>query len=141
MSRLLLLLLLPLALLSLEGCPTAGAPGAPPATSLQTFTTLYANAVSADDLVVKAGTIALQNGLINPAQARKVLSVTDAVKAALDAANGAAQLGNLGTANGDLAAALGPIAILSACLTVKPLTPATFDSCTAQLTLPTPVTS
>lgn len=120
----------------LAGCPTAGAPGQTPPTALQTFDALYANAVTADDLVIKTATAALGSGFITAAQAKRVLSVTDSVKAALDAANAAAQLGNAATANGNLAQALGPIAILSACLTVKPLTVATFDACTAKLTTP-----
>lgn len=120
----------------LAGCPTAAAPGQAPPTALQTFDALYANAVTADDLVVTTATTALASGFINAAQAKRVLAVTDSVKSALDAANAAAQLGNAALANGNLAQALGPIAILSACLTVKPLTTATFDSCTAKLTTP-----
>lgn len=120
----------------LAGCPTASAPGQPPPTALQTFDALYANAVTADDLVVKTATTALASGFINAAQAKRVLAVTDSVKSALDAAQAAAQLGNAAVANGNLAQALGPIAILSACLTVKPLTTASFDSCTQRLTPP-----
>ena len=124
--------------LALEGCPTltTATTGTAPATVLQTFETLYANAVQADDLVIKTATVALQSGAITAQQAKRVLSVTDAVKAALDAANAAAQLGNSATANGNLAQALGPIAILSACLTAKPLTTAGFTACTAQLAAP-----
>lgn len=125
--------LLVLLVLLCEGCATTAPPGTAPPTALQTFDALYANAVSADDLVLKAGTTALQSGLINAGQAAKILSITDSVKAALDAANAAAQLGNAAIANGSLASALGPIAILSACLTIKPLTIASFDSCTAKL--------
>lgn len=140
MRRLPHLLLLPLAflcLLSLEGCPaTNPTSGQPPPTALQTFESIYASAVSADDLVVKAASTALQSGLINLAQAKKVLTITDQVKAALDAANAAANLGNTALATGNLATALGPIAILSACLTTRPLTFATFDACTAKLTPP-----
>lgn len=128
--------LLPLLVLSsslwVEGCQTA-APGAAPASTLQTFETLYSSAVSADDLVIKTATTAFAAGLINTAQAKKVLMVTDQVKAALDAANTAAQVGNSGLATGNLAAAMGPIALLSACLTVKPLTVASFDTCSATL--------
>jgi hypothetical protein len=119
-----------------EGCPTASSPGTAPPTALQTFDTLYANAVTADDVIIKTGTVALETGLINATQAKKVLAITDAVKTALDAAHGAAQLGNLGLANSNLAQALGPIATLSACLTMKPLTPSTFDSCVVRLTVP-----
>jgi hypothetical protein len=140
MPRLPKFLLLTLAsgalLLSLEGCPatTPTTAGTPPATALQTFDAIYASAVSADDLVVKAASAALQSGLISTTQAKKVLAITDSVKTALDAANAAAQLGNTALATGNLASALGPIAILSACLTTKPLTVSTFDACAAKLT-------
>jgi hypothetical protein len=133
-----LLLLLPLLLLpaalSVSGCTTTS--GTTTATALQTFDALYSNAVTADDLVVKSATTALQTGLITAAQAQKVLNITDSVKAALDAANAAAQLGNTALASGNLASALGPIGILSSCLTIKPLTAATFDTCTTKLTSP-----
>lgn len=120
--------------LLLEGCQTAAAPsGTAPATALQTFDALYQNAVAADDLVNTTGTTALAAGLISAAQAQQILNVTDTVKTALDAANAAAQAGNTGGAVGSLAAALGPIAILSSCLTTKPLTVATFAACAVKL--------
>jgi hypothetical protein len=122
--------------LLLESCATTAppaVPGAPASTALQTFDTLYSSAVSADDLVIRTSTTALQSGLITAAQATKILSVTDSVKSALDAANAAAQLGNTGLATGNLAAALGPIGVLSACLAAKPLTVATFDKCATTL--------
>lgn len=127
-------------LLSLEGCPATNpsTPGAPPATALQTFDAIYANAVSADDIVIKTTSTALTAGLISVAQAKKILAITDSVKVALDAAYGAAQLGNPALATGNLASALGPIAILSACLATKPLTPSTFDACAAKLAPPVP---
>jgi len=127
-----------LSLLSLEGCqatnPTTS--GTPPPTALQTFDLIYANAVSADDLVIKATSAALTGGLINVTQAKKILAITDSVKATLDAANAAAQGGQTALATGNLAAALGPIAILSACLTTKPLTVNSFDACAAKLSPP-----
>lgn len=130
-----LVLLLPLALFS--ACQTtAPAAGAAPPTALQTFDTLYANAVTVESLVVTTATTALQAGLINATQAKKILAATDAAKVVLDTANAAAQVGNTGAATANLAAALGPVAMLSACLTVKPLTTATFDSCAARLTPP-----
>lgn len=133
-----LLRLLPLlAVLSLSllcnACQTPATSGTAPPTALQTFDALYANAVSADDLVIQATTVALKSGLINATQAKRVLATTDSVKAALDAANAAAQLGNTALSSSNLASALGPVAVLSACLTAKPLTPATFDACTAKL--------
>lgn len=133
-----LLVVLSLGLLC-ESCTTAPASGAAPATALQTFESLYANAVTAEDLVLKTTTIALQSGLIVKTQGQRVLAVVDSVKAALDAANTAAQLGNTALSTSSLASALGPIAILSACLTAKPLTPATFDSCAAKLTPAVPL--
>ncbi len=126
-----------LAGLGLEGCQTATslgtASGTAPATALQTFDALYANAVSADDLVIRTANTALINGFINGTQAAKILAVTDSVKSALDAANAAAQIGNAGLATGALASALGPIGILSACLATSPLTVAGFDACAAKL--------
>ena len=88
-----LLLLLPLLALGLlcESCATTATPGAAAPTALQTFDALYSNAVAATDLVNVTATSALQSGLITAAQAQKVLSTTDSVKAALDAANAAAQ--------------------------------------------------
>lgn len=125
--------MLSLALLC-EGCPlTPATPGTPAPTALQTFESLYANAVSAADIVLKVAHTSVQSGLITKPQAKRVLTVVDSVKAALDAANAAAQLGDTATSSGSLASALGPIAILSACLTAKPLTPSTFDSCVAKL--------
>ena len=130
-------LLLPLlvAVLALSACQTVP-PGTAPPTALQTFDAMYTNAVTADDLVITTANAAFQSGFINAAQAKQVLAVTDSVKVGLDTAYAAAQVGNPGTANGNLAAALGPIAILSACLTTKPLTPATFSACTAKLLPP-----
>jgi hypothetical protein len=141
LPRLLLLTSVFLLTLSLEGCPatnptTAGTPPATTSTALQTFDAIYASAVSADDLVVKTASTALTANLINFTQAKKILAITDSVKAALDAANAAAQIGNTALATGNLASALGPIAILSACLTTKPLTVSTFDACAAKLTPP-----
>lgn len=121
--------------LALEACQTTPAtPGG--TTTLQTFDALYASAVSADDLVVRTATQALASALITSTQAKRILAITDSVKAALDAANAAAQIGNLGIANGNLAQAMGPIVILSACLTIKPLTVSTFDACAAKLAPP-----
>jgi hypothetical protein len=137
LKRMPLLLLLP-SLLLLNACQgTPAAPGSTPTTSLQTFDALYASAVSADDLVVRAASVALATAAITSAQAHRILAITDAVKTALDAANAAAQLGNLGVANGNLAQAMGPIVILSACLTTKPLTVQTFNNCAAKLAPPT----
>lgn len=119
----------------LTACQTASAP-AP--TALQTFDALYQGAVTAADLVNTTSTSALTSGLITPAQAKKILAYTDAVKIALDAANAAAQGGDTGGAAGALAAAMRPIIVLSACLTQKPLTIVTFDKCALPLSQPAP---
>jgi hypothetical protein len=133
----LVLALLGAATLSVSGCQVPPAtPGTPAPTALQTFDALYANAVTAEDLVIKTTTSTLQSGLISSAQAKKVMSITDSIKMTLDVAYGAAQTGNTGVATGNLAQALGPLAVLSACLTTKPLTIQTFDACTVKLTPP-----
>lgn len=114
------------------------APGGttPTASTPQTFQQLYSTAVTADDLIVQAGTAALQAGAITAAQAKLVLSATDSIKAVLDAAYALSQAGNTSGASTNLASALGTIAILSTCLTQKPLTAATYATCTAHLTIP-----
>jgi hypothetical protein len=141
--RLLLwLALMPLLLLAIllsSGCatsPASTASGTGTSTALQTFDTLYSDAESAVTVAVTTATTALQSGLINQVQATQVLKVTDAIQAVLTAANAAAQVGNSGTANANLAQAVAQIAILSSCLTAKPLTVATFASCTAKLAAP-----
>lgn len=137
--QLLLLLLLVLLLAPLfSGCAATATTGTASATSstLQTFDTLYSSAVAAETIAIQTATTALNAKLISPAQATQILSVTDAVKAVLDAANAAAQVGNSGLASANLGQALGSIAIVSSCLTAKPLTVVTFAACTAKLTLP-----
>jgi hypothetical protein len=137
MLILLLLLILSAAILgALSGCQSTPTTGTPP-TALQTFEGLYTGAVTADTLVLTATDTALKAGAINAAQARKVEGVADSIKIVLDAANSAAQLGNTATANANLASALGSVAVISACLTAKPLTPTTFAACTAKLSPPT----
>ena len=131
----LLLIALSLAILGFSGCQSTPTTGSPP-TALQTFQTMYASAVTADTLVLTATDTALKAGAINAAQAQKVESIADSIKAVLDAANAAAQLGNTATANANLASALGGVAVVSACLTAKPLTPTTFATCTAKLSAP-----
>lgn len=131
-----LLALLSVFALTLSACQTTSAPGTAAPTALQTFDALYQGAVTAADLVNTTSTSALTSGLITVAQAKKILAYTDAVKVALDAANAAAQGGNTGGAAGALAAAMQPIIVLSACLTQKPLTIATFDKCAVPLSQP-----
>lgn len=122
-----------------SGCalfkPAAGATSAPP-TALQTFDNLYSGALIAETLAVQSATTAVQAKLISAAQGQAVLNVTDSIKAVLDAANSAAQIGNSAAATANLAQAVGSIAIVSACLTAKPLTVATFATCTAKLAPP-----
>lgn len=139
MLILLLLLILSAAILGgLSGCqsapPTANT--STPPTALQSFEAMYTSAVTADTLVLTATDTALKAGAINAAQAKKIEGVADSIKIVLDAANSAAQLGNTATANANLANALGSVAVVSACLTAKPLTPTTFAACTAKLSPP-----
>lgn len=138
--RVLLLVLLVLLLAPLfSGCAsTATSTSGSSATSsaLQTFDSLYSSAVTAETLAIQAATTALNAKLISPAQATQVLNVTDAIKAVLDAANAAAQVGNSGLASANLAQALGSIGLVSSCLTAKPLTVASFAACTIKLTAP-----
>lgn len=134
---LLLVLLVPLALFS--GCATTAtgtSTSTPTSTALQTFDSLYSSAVTAETLAIQATTVALNSKLISPAQATQILSVTDAIKVVLDAANSAAQVGNSGLASANLAQALGSIGLVSSCLTAKPLTVASFTACTMKLTAP-----
>lgn len=119
----------------LSGCKTSTGSTTPP-TALQTFASLYADAVTADTLAVSSTTTALQAGLISAPQAQAVLNATDAIKAVLDAANVAAQAGNAATANANLGQAMASVAVLSACLTAKPLTVTTFATCIQRLTVP-----
>lgn len=125
--------------LGCSGCTTTSSPtssGSSPPTALQSFNTLYANAVSADTLVLSATDTALKAGAINAAQAKNIEAVADNIKLALDAANAAAQLGNTGTATSNLGAAVSAIAQASSCLTLKPLTPTTFAMCIVKLSPP-----
>lgn len=136
MLILLLLLTLSAAILGFSGCQSTQTTGTAP-TALQSFQSLYSGAVTADTLVLTATDTALKAGAISAAQAKQVEGVADSIKAVLDAANAAAQLGNTATANANLASALSSVAVVSACLTAKPLTPTTFAACTAKLTPPT----
>lgn len=139
---LILALLVVLLCLGLFACATtATSPSSTPATALSTFNTLYQDAVSADDIVITTATTALTGGLINATQAAKILAVTDSVKAALDLANSLAQAGNQSAANANLAGSVAAIAVLSSCLTAKPLTVATFDACAVKLLPVVAVTS
>lgn len=138
-----LVLLLLILCLGLFGCATTSPSSTTtaPSSALKTFDTLYQDAVSADDVAITAATTALNAGLISGAQATKILAVTDSVKAALDLANTLAQSGNTAAANSNLAASVGAIAILSSCLTAKPLTAASFAACAVKLLPVIPVTS
>lgn len=138
--RLLMLLLVLLSVVLLfSGCtlfkPAASTTGAPP-TALQTFDALYSDALTAETLAVSTATAAVNSRLISAVQGQMVLNVTDSVKRVLDAANAAAQAGNSAVATTNLALAVGTIATVSACLTAKPLTVATFAACTARLSAP-----
>jgi hypothetical protein len=137
-SPLLAMLLLPL-LLPLAGCPLPAPNGSTTSsqpTALETFQTMYGNAVKAVDTVNITGDSLYKQGLITKAQGQTILSITEKTKSVLDASYAAAQLGNTAVASGDLAQAMGSVVILSTCLTQQPLTPATFDKCTSTLTAP-----
>jgi hypothetical protein len=117
------------ALLALTaGCATTSAP--------QTFQQIYTAAVAGDDLIVQSATVALNDKLITAAQAKTILTVTDDIKTALDAAEAAYNVSNTAGANALIGKAVAAIAILSTCVTERPLTPATFDSCIQPLVLP-----
>lgn len=120
--------------LTLGACQTT-----PPAAgaSPPTFDQLYQAGVSADDLILKAGNAALNTHLISAAQAHRVLTVTDAVKAVLDAAEVSYKAGNSASATTNLGKATSILAVLSSCLTQTPLTVGSFDACTSALITPT----
>lgn len=116
-------LLLPLLLL-LSSCAT---------TSVKTFDTIYADALTADDAVVVAATAALNAGLISSAQAISIQKVTTDAKNLLTAAQTAFTAGNSIAANSDVIAATATLAAMSLCLTEKPLTVASFATCAASV--------
>lgn len=119
-------------LASCSSTPTTGTSSS----GLQTFDLVYSSAVQTETLILNETNTALTAKAISPAQAQKVLSVTDSIKTLLDASNAAAQAGNSGLATADVSQATAAIAVISICLTQKPLTPATFTTCTATLSPP-----
>lgn len=129
------LLLLPL-LLALSACPLNPTTPDTPSTGLQTFDQYYAAGVQADDLAVVTTTNVLKSGLITSAQAQKVQDITVKAKSVLDAAQAAYTAGNSIAANANLAQATTTLVGLSLCLTIKPLTVATFDSCIQPILTP-----
>lgn len=119
---------------SLTACQTPAGGTAP--TALQTFDAIYTGALQGETLALQATTAALTSKLITAPQAQKVEAALDATKAILDAAHGAALAGSTGVATANLSQAVGSIALVSACLTAKPLTPTTFDACLSKMTFP-----
>jgi hypothetical protein len=125
---------------SLAGFACQGT-GGTKATALQTFDAVYSDAVQAETLIIQETTTAVNDKAISPASATKVLAVTDSIKAVLDAANTAAQAGNSGLAAANVSQATAAIAVVSICLTTKPLTVQGFATCTQTLTAPQVTTS
>lgn len=117
-----LLLILPLLILS--ACATTS-------TAPKTFNEVYADALTADDLVVQAATTALNAGLINSAQATNIQKITIDARNLLTAAQIAFTAGNSALANQNVVSATATLVAMSLCLTQKPLTVATFASCAA----------
>jgi hypothetical protein len=98
-----------LVLCLLNGCATTSSSG--------TFTQALAAAEAADDAVVVTSTTLLQAGSITSTQAKKILTITDGVSAALTLANNAYTSGNLSSANAQIAAAIAALTTIQTCLT------------------------
>ena len=104
----------------LTGCATT--------TGTPTFSQLLATAEAADDAVVVTATNALNAGTITSAQAKKVLTITDGVNAALAVANTAYQGGNTATANAQIATSTAILTLVQSCLAASNAK-ASIDSC------------
>jgi predicted GTPase len=81
-----------------------------------TFSQSLAAAETADDAVVTTATALLQAGNITSVQAKKILTITDGVNAALTIANTTYQSGDLATANSKVAAAVSILSTVQGCL-------------------------
>ena len=101
--------------------------------SVKTFDQIYADALTANDVVVQATTTALNAGLITSVQAASVQKITIDASNLLTAAQTAFTAGDSIAANSDVVAATATLAALSLCLTHKPLTVATFGTCAAAI--------
>jgi hypothetical protein len=110
-------------LILLTGCATTSAP---------TFSQLLATAETADDAIVLAATSALQAGAITSTQAKKVLTLTDAINAALTLANTAYTAGNSASATAQIAAVTAILVTVQGCLKA----PTTIDTCLASVSVP-----
>lgn len=142
--RPLLLLLLALGLgcsvVALTGCQTTATGTTSAPTSLQTFDQVYSTSVQALTLILKETSVALSAGGITAAQAKTIVGYTDAIKTVLDAALAAENAANSSLATADVAQATAQIAAIGICLTQKPLTAATFATCTKNFVALTAVT-
>jgi hypothetical protein len=98
-----------LIMLVLGGCATTGA---------GSFTQALAAAEAADDAIVVTSTTLLQSGSITSTQAKKILTITDGINAALTLANNAYTAGNLTSANTQIATVVTVLTQVQACLTV-----------------------
>lgn len=136
------LLIALLALLGFSGCATTPASGSNTApTSLQTFDTVYSTSLQALTLILNETNIALTDKAITASQAQTIVGYTDSIKTVLDAASTAESAANTSLATANVAQATAQIASISICLTQKPLTAASFSTCTRTLSNLTPVTS
>jgi hypothetical protein len=111
----------------LSGCATTSSSG--------TFTQALAAAEAADDAVVVTSTTLLQAGSITSTQAKKILTITDGVSAALTLANNAYTAGNLSSANAQIAAAIAALTTIQTCLTAAS-NKQPIDTCLAPITSP-----
>jgi hypothetical protein len=116
-----------LVLCLLNGCATTNSSG--------TFTQALAAAEAADDAVVVTSTTLLQAGTITSTQAKKILTITDAVNAALTLANNAYTAGNLTSANTQIATAIAALTGIQTCLTAAS-NKQPIDTCLAPITSP-----
>jgi hypothetical protein len=111
----------------LYGCATTSASGA--------FTQALAAAEAADDAIVTTSTALLNAGSITSTQARKILTVTDGINAALTLANSAYTSGNLTSANTQIATVVTVITAVQACLTAAS-NKQPIDTCLAPIASP-----
>jgi hypothetical protein len=111
----------------LYGCATTTPAG--------TFTQALAAAEAADDAIVTTATALLNSGSITSTQAKKILTVTDGINAALTLANNAYTAGNLTSANSQIATVVTVLTQVQACLTTA-ANKQPIDSCLAPIASP-----
>ncbi len=105
----------------LVGCATTPAPS---------FSELLVSAEALDDATVVTATALLNAGSLSSAQARKILSLTDAVNAALSLAQSTYAAGNTASASAKLTLETAILTALNNCLRATPVQ-STIDACTA----------